>query len=58
MYRNNVENKINDKDIELFNKFKERLLIMSDEYDDVPGVRLFIKKIEQAESFDDFSKKL
>ena len=56
MCQNNYDEIKSDKDSDFFNKFKERLLIISDEYSDDAGVQLFKKKLEQATSFKDLSE--
>lgn len=55
MCQNNTEENVHYKENELFKKFKERLLKISDEYGDDAGVQLFKKKLEQATSFKDLS---
>lgn len=49
---------IEDEDMLLFIKVKERMLKMCEKYPDIIEFQLFKEKLEQSKSFKDLSKKL
>lgn len=49
---------VDDNDALLFVKVKECMLKMCEKHPDVPEFQLFKKKLEQAKSFNDLSKKM
>lgn len=55
MCQDNFGKDRSERDDELFTRFKDRLLKISDKYGDDEGVRVFKKKLEQATSFRDLS---